>query len=63
MIIDLTPEQLNRLKTIVACHVDLSIQSKIDEAMQKMEAEEVARLITIKREDQLILAKLWEAKL
>lgn len=62
MKIDLTIDQLNRLRDIVATHVDLLLQPKIDEAMEKKNETELTGLLVTKRGDQEILHKLWEAE-
>lgn len=56
--VGLTEEQMDRLTTIVACHIDLNIGEKIKQEMKRGNSLAVERLINTKNQDSDILSKL-----
>lgn len=61
MNINLTAEELDRLKTVVAYNVDMNIQPQLDKAMEQKMESDIEYLLRAKRMDTGILHKLWEA--
>lgn len=58
----LTEEQLERLKTVVACNIDLNIQKNINEAMKAGNESAVQDYIKVKEFDNSIIEALHAAR-
>lgn len=59
--IQLTQEQLDRLTTIVSCHLDLNIDAGIQKAMKAGNVGQTKTLMTTKEQDSNILQALYAA--
>lgn len=60
--ITVTPDQKERLSTIVATHLDLNIQPALDKAIADKNEAQITDLIKIKEYDKEILSKIWSAR-